>query len=898
MRLSLALQILLTNTVVNHAFHTPITISSFSAVSTSTTTLFSDSRLKNPEWDNDDFLNSLSGTPEQRDQVNRSYHEQAEKTRASQERMAQWRQTQEGGRSIPNIPQTSPPPQSMMTGSSLEDAQDKIMGGMAQPGDISGGSRFRNMMEQSGQKQGMVNPYPPQFHDPSEFTNNPYQQEQQPPQQYQQPPQQEQQPPPQQIQQQAPLSDPNEILNQLANQVQPQQQQQYQQAPPIMKDPNRPVGRNKDADQIANTSDMYFAQLKLDSKIRKRAFLSGDYDTSNKVFDDERVQNLPSELEKNPFIRAVTEQSKRNKDADLTTSEDEALPTTLMYTTAELNKPKYTPGLNYREKLKARQSKHQQQSPPQDTLPSNTVVSSPTIEEPKEEEVVVPPPPEVVNVVEEPVVMEEQQELPSSPPQQEYQPPPPPPPAQQVYQQPEQAQYQPPPQQYQQPLSDPNELLNQLAGVPSPNQQQQAPQFQDPNRPIGRNKDADQIANTSDMYFAQLKLDSKIRKRAFLDGDYNTSNEVFADERVQDLPSELQKNPFIRAVTDQSKRNNELTTSEDEAITNMMYTMEDVNKPKYAQGLNYREKLKARQNKEQKQVVDAPLPSPPTMESVPPPIAEQSTSEPITTSTTVTDDDYANESRGKMRLLQGLILKHKGGPGFGAGRLKAPEEARFKETANDVVSMLKSEISSSSQAQIDTPAPPATTSAPASTTTNVEVSPLVSAQIALQEAIQRCQDPSLSDLEKSQILLSAQTTLQEAASKLSGGATGVPEAAPATPPTPTVAEETKAVFSTKNDDLLKDILFKLKDASGDAKFGLKESLEKEKAQELMELLPQMRQALLEEIDMVPTTASTTPVKEPQNPEIPTEFDHETNPTGGTKFQEMLARAKAAKTNQN
>ena len=299
MRLSLALQILLTNAVVNHAFHTSIK-TSLSSPATSTT-LFSDSRLKNPEWDNDDFLNSLSGTPEQRDEVNRSYHAQAEKTRASQERMAQWRQQQEGSTN-PNIPQATPPPPPPPQ--SLEDQQDKIMGGMAQPGDISGGSRFRNMMEQTGQKQGMINPYPPQFQDPSEFTNNPYQQ--QPPQQYQQqpPPQQYQQPPPPQ----QPLSDPNDLLNQLANQAQPQQQQQYQQAPPIMNDPARPVGRNKDADQIANTADMYFAQLKLDSKIRKRAFLDGDYDTSNKVFEDERVQNLPSELEKNPFIRAVTAQ--------------------------------------------------------------------------------------------------------------------------------------------------------------------------------------------------------------------------------------------------------------------------------------------------------------------------------------------------------------------------------------------------------------------------------------------------------------------------------------------------------------------------------------------------------------------------------------------------------------
>merc|ERR1712151_274865 len=246
-----------------------------------------------------------------------------------------------------------------------------------------------------------------------------------------------------------------------------------------------------------------------------------------------------------------------------------------------------------------------------------------------------------------------------------------------------------------------------------------------------------------------------------------------------------------------------------------MYTTADVNKPKYSQGLNYREKLKARQSKEQNQVVDVPPSSPPKIESVvdtPPSVVEQPTPDPITTSATaaVMDDDYVNESRGKMRLLQGLILKHKGGPGFGAGRLKAPDEKRFIETANDVVSMLKSEVSSSRQTPIATivpPSPPTTTA-----TAVVDSNPLASAQAALQEAIQRCQDPSLSDLEKSMILLSAQTALQEAATKLAGGAITsppAPEAVPATPPT--VAEETKTVFSTKNDDLLKEILFKLKD---------------------------------------------------------------------------------------
>jgi len=371
MRLSLAIQILLTNAVVNHAFHTPTRIFSSPASASTSTALFSDSRLKNPEWDNDDFLAALSGTDEQRNNVNRVYLAQAEKTRESQARMANWRQQQEA-RANPNIPQATPPPPPPPPQSMLEDLQDKAMGGMSQPG-ISGGSKLRNMMEQSSQKQGMINRYP------TEFTNS-YQQ--QPPQQYQHPPppppqQYQQQPPPQpQVQQQQPLSDPNDILNQLAGVPPPNQQQQSTQ----IQDPNRPIGRNKDADQIANAADMYFAQLKLDSKIRKRAFLDGDYDTSNDVFADERVQDLPNELRKNPFIRAVTDQSVRN--SELTTSEDEDLPTNLMYAASELKKPKYAQGLNYREKLKAMKNKKQNQvvdtpSP----LATESVVDTPPVVE-------------------------------------------------------------------------------------------------------------------------------------------------------------------------------------------------------------------------------------------------------------------------------------------------------------------------------------------------------------------------------------------------------------------------------------------------------------------------------------------------------------------------------------
>ena len=50
-----------------------------------------------------------------------------------------------------------------------------------------------------------------------------------------------------------------------------------------------------------------------------------------------------------------------------------------------------------------------------------------------------------------------------------------------------------------------------------------------------------------------------------------------------------------------------------------------------------------------------------------------------------------DEHRGTLRTLQGLLLKQRGGPGFGAGRLKAPEAKRLEDTVKEVKSILRKE---------------------------------------------------------------------------------------------------------------------------------------------------------------------------------------------------------------
>lgn len=65
----------------------------------------------------------------------------------------------------------------------------------------------------------------------------------------------------------------------------------------------RPVGRNRDTDTIANTSDLYFAQLKRDSSVRTRAFHNDEYDKADAVFADDGVKKLKDMFKENPYLK-------------------------------------------------------------------------------------------------------------------------------------------------------------------------------------------------------------------------------------------------------------------------------------------------------------------------------------------------------------------------------------------------------------------------------------------------------------------------------------------------------------------------------------------------------------------------------------------------------------------
>lgn len=69
--------------------------------------------------------------------------------------------------------------------------------------------------------------------------------------------------------------------------------------------PDQKTGRNRDADTIQNTADVYFAQLKRDSTVRGVARLRGDLETAEQVFKDPKIKELEDMITKNPHLAYV-----------------------------------------------------------------------------------------------------------------------------------------------------------------------------------------------------------------------------------------------------------------------------------------------------------------------------------------------------------------------------------------------------------------------------------------------------------------------------------------------------------------------------------------------------------------------------------------------------------------
>lgn len=299
-------------------------------------------------------------------------------------------------------------------------------------------------------------------------------------------------------------------------------------------------------------------------------------------------------------------------------------------------------------------------------------------------------------------------------------PPPPPPPQAQ----PMQAMQQAPPQ--------PQNLIN----VPSVEESEPKSAYDYLPKGDGRNSQAFEVNNASDVYLAQLKRDSTVRTIARKQGDIETANKPFADEGVKIIGS-LLSDELIASRREQLKRSGgEFETSRDEMILPAHFIGDEELDKTYT-GVSYKQKLmEAKKNKRGGEQTNVDATTAPVAEAV------QSTAQfvpevkPFSFDTTPTESkdtasatsseemeskpnfalqakdesqikeiaapsmEDSEEDRKSVRTLMGLLLKHRGGPGFGHGRLEGAEAEKLENMSSEVLAMLQKE--SGVESTIDT----------------------------------------------------------------------------------------------------------------------------------------------------------------------------------------------------
>jgi hypothetical protein len=254
----------------------------------------------------------------------------------------------------------------------------------------------------------------------------------------------------------------------------------------------------------------------------------------------------------------------------------------------------------------------------------------------------------------------------------------------------------------------------------------------------GRNKDADSMVNSSDVYLARLKQDSAVRKLARLAGDEDYANTVFTDPSLADI--KLHTNPYIEEAARKREREMiDIVLPGDDPLLRLL-AQGEAPVDLASAGVKYKERLGQRQNKKgnaSDQATAAPpaveaappaveaaakvpvvVPPPPVVETVveasvaaspppsavPPPVVQVAAATsipppaagaapPVTTATTSSFGGTSDSSdlHQDARTLMGLLLKHRGGPGFGTGRIKGAEMERFETLSVNLLRTLRQE---------------------------------------------------------------------------------------------------------------------------------------------------------------------------------------------------------------
>ena len=273
------------------------------------------------------------------------------------------------------------------------------------------------------------------------------------------------------------------------------------------------------------------------------------------------------------------------------------------------------------------------------------------------------------------------------------------------------------------------------------------------------------------------------------------------------------------------------------------------------------------------------------------PVPAAPAAQPAAAQATADDDGV----RRKVRTLQGLLLKHRGGPGFGSGRLREPEAKRLESTLEEVKGILRSELGVSDAAAVpeEAPAvapaepaaaapvasPPAAVSSPPAASSGGDAVDPLAGSVACVEAVMKMYKEASSPSEREALMIPLREALMAAASQSNkviaeadlASHRAAMEAGP--PPVETVedmppsdmmgfpssykvtqpdeeVQQPAAVMAEKdeNEIKLREVRDALINARGDdGRLGLRADLSSEEASDLADKIRGMKGILLDEV---------------------------------------------------
>jgi len=328
------------------------------------------------------------------------------------------------------------------------------------------------------------------------------------------------------------------------------------------------------------------------------------------------------------------------------------------------------------------------------------------------------------------------------------------------------------------------------------------------------------------------------------------------------------------------------------------------------------------------------------------PVKDESSIAPVSAPSSIDSDD----TRKSLRTLMGYLLKHRGGPGFGSGRLNSNDAGKLEDALGEVLGMLRAEAGLEVEVEDatieveDVGVVPSSSSSSSLPRLDAGVLACVKGAVSAYENTQ--QEALLMPLRNA--LLSAasaiNTVIAEGEVENARRYEAVVDTAPSSPPAPQqaqavvpvalpVEQEGEKVIEIRdevpfkqpaaqdigsttplsNTARLQDAYDTLKASEGGGKFGLKKGISGSEISHVSEVLSDMRTLIMEELDTgiteprvsqtVESGSTATSTTSAPSGEERVDVAAEAMPTsptvpsagGSSKYEQMLAKAKAEET---